>query len=1083
MSTDSKQGSQDVSEKVLDDWFAIFLNDLKKTHEDTVKSVTKASEDTVRKMNEAIAGMSGAKSKAPNSASPEKVPPTPSVQPQSGVMKKGPQLSPPQQGPAKHSEHAEKLKDEVKETVAKKILGPVGTGLNSAVGQRFVDGMEKMLATSPKISEHFQKLFGDKATLRFDTKVPSACFDAKENQIIMPGRKGPPMPGAKPPDPLDMVDAFLFESCNVERAQDYVDLQKRFMDNLDTETKSFGKYADDKTKIECEATTKQAQLLFDLYDAGGELAPAGKRNLLATGGNILARAVEPAKVGGRSISQADLDQFTKYNEDIQKLRAAKEKGAKDEDLKAATEQLERKSDKLLKKHQDLLRAGLPLIDTDPDLKQAVLDHFANTRHNVNKGKPTDKGNLKTKEMYAFEHMESLKEPELIKLFRTSLDKSLPVSAQADINNNWEAYSSWMDSALRTFELDEKEPHARQKVILDIVDKLEADFPESKGKLAAAFGFTPEMKEVADARFEDMKSKHPDKWNEVKDAHLPPIKGWAGKLPIPLTNVSSTIPPLEPEEGASPSRHRSLLQETVAKDRELLPLVIGASEGKANYQAVPNAEAGVNTSFKIQATDGKTPIALFKPLSPGGSSTGEKLAPCMKRHGAKEAREVACSAWNQFCGGLGDYPTTVPANFDGQKGSLMAWRGGAKELSDFGPSEVEEQFAGSSGEVLIKQFEANPTEITLVKPKKGEPFRVSLDGRTDEQGPTRSVHDLKKECDETLAAKKAKLNSLIENVDTEAAQDLMAFHVATLQMDAENACNVMFTMDGEKMRPFAIDGGLSAPDKIDRSDLKNPCWCKWPQAKQPWSEDQRKKFEAIDVRAAAEKLRGHMGSSPVGPLEEESLHRMMASTQVLKLAAKAGFNPVVTWNFIQDMEKLVLEAQAKAKGGKDFLTEFTLLAERSMANGNWTDAQKMGRAKKVSGDRAEEFKKQLKFSEEFPGKMQAMIDPLLSQAKEMVDEDQFVDLNFRFSEQLGQLLNTVSATAKEENAFLAKLKELANTKIQQIIAVLKGRGAKADAIEDFKVKVDQTSDSKSDKSDAEKLEGKKKLEALFKKSAQ
>ena len=199
----------------------------------------------------------------------------------------------------------------------------------------------------------------------------------------------------------------------------------------------------------------------------------------------------------------------------------------------------------------------------------------------------------------------------------------------------------MDSTLRNFELNEKEPHARQKIVLDIVDKLEADFPESKGKLSVTFGFTPDMKEVAEARFEEMKKQKPDAWDAVKDAHLPPIKGWAGTLPIPLSQVATKIPPGEVNAKMPKSKHRDALQQTAAKDRELLQRVVGAKEGKANFNALPNAEAGVNTSFQIKAADGKETVALFKPLSPGGASTGEKLAPCLKKHGAKETREVAC----------------------------------------------------------------------------------------------------------------------------------------------------------------------------------------------------------------------------------------------------------------------------------------------------------------------------------------------------------------------------------------------------------------------------------------------------------
>ena len=86
---------------------------------------------------------------------------------------------------------------------------------------------------------------------------------------------------------------------------------------------------------------------------------------------------------------------------------------------------------------------------------------------------------------------------------------------------------------------------------------------------------------------------------------------------------------------------------------------------------------------------------------------------------------------------------------------------------------------------------------------------------------------------------------------------------------------------------------------------------------------------------------------MGDLEDDSALRMMASTQALKLTAQAGFSPKLTWNFIQGMEKVVLDASANAKANKtDFLKEFTALAQKRIETGPWTDDQKMeGRRQK------------------------------------------------------------------------------------------------------------------------------------------
>jgi len=152
-------------------------------------------------------------------------------------------------------------------------------------------------------------------------------------------------------------------------------------------------------------------------------------------------------------------------------------------------------------------------------------------------------------------------------------------------------------------------------------------------------------------------------------------------------------------------------------------------------------------------------------------------------------------------------------------------------------------------------------------------------------------------------------------------------VATLQMDAENSNNVMFTMQDGKMKPFAIDGGLSAPEKVAQADLKAPLWLTWPQADKKWTDEQKKKLNEIDVEAARKKLNEHMGKSPVGALEDESVLRMMASTKCLILAANEGLTPKLTWTFIQGIEQDVFEAKKEAPQGndKEFLAAFTRIA--------------------------------------------------------------------------------------------------------------------------------------------------------------
>jgi hypothetical protein len=528
-------------------------------------------------------------------------------------------------------------------------------------------------------------------------------------------------------------------------------------------------------------------------------------------------------------------------------------------------------------------------------------------------------------MYAFEQMEALKVQDLTKLAKTALLNVAP-KKKADkedewqsIENNWPAIEDWMDKTLRQFELNDEEIHARQKVLLDVIEKVENDFPEVKGKFGAAFGFTEDMKKVALARFKLMVDSDKDTWALRKDLCPPPTKGWCGKAPIPLKQVNTAF--AEADFMPDSWQHQ---------DRDALQKITGASDGKVNFKAVSNSEAGVNTSFKIKGAADKSPtVALFKPRS--AFAGGEKEAQCFKKPGAKEAREVACSAWNEFCGGLGDYPVTVPAEFDGQQGSLMAWRGvGTKEFSDFTPDSIETMLTGQYNQYddLCKHLaEKAEGGIGQLEGSDGKKVRVSLDGRDG----TKKLEDLKNECEQSVKQKTEQKNALVKTIDKNDAQDLMALHVATLQMDAENSNNVMFTMHEGKMKPFAIDGGLSAPDKVAQSDLKAPLWLTWPQANEEWTPEQRDKFNAIDIVGAKEKLTKHMSGSPVGALEEESMRRMMASTKCMVLAANARLTPKLTWTFIQGIEPDIFKANKKVQSEDDraFLAEFAEIAGRRL----------------------------------------------------------------------------------------------------------------------------------------------------------
>src|SRR5205085_3940146 len=166
----------------------------------------------------------------------------------------------------------------------------------------------------------------------------------------------------------------------------------------------------------------------------------------------------------------NLEEFKKELEQLDKEKAEAdnltpvERREKNMELAKKSAELDEQAAALLNKHKEFLEKGLPLIDTNDALGKAALKNFMESRHNVNKGE-TDKGYLCTKDMYAFEHMESVKVQDLTKIIKTALgvrdNKTLPDEEEKEndwesIENNWEALEDWMDKTLRQFELDDGE---------------------------------------------------------------------------------------------------------------------------------------------------------------------------------------------------------------------------------------------------------------------------------------------------------------------------------------------------------------------------------------------------------------------------------------------------------------------------------------------------------------------------------------------------------------------------------------------------------------------------------------------------
>lgn len=366
----------------------------------------------------------------------------------------------------------------------------------------------------------------------------------------------------------------------------------------------------------------------------------------------------------------------------------------------------------------------------------------------------------------------------------------------------------------------------------------------------------------------------------------------------------------------------------------------------------NPGAGVNISIKVRTQEnvkGKTG-ALMKPA---GVPEGVKTASAFKVKGSQEIREAITSLWNQLCQ-VSSYPLTLAImRLKGeteQAGSVQAWRRGAEELSGSAeevPVRDKDQYDGI---VEFLQAQKDPgvlaelmqnDELAPLINKYGSGVGllgktvVSLDGREG----TRKLSELRDE-----AVQKQK--NILEHIPTSEAHTLMAFHLATLQLDVENAANIM-VQQGEdgNYQLFGIDGGLSMPDKLMPGDLNAPAWIGWKQANEPWDRVIVEKFRTLDVEAQSQILariistlpqgltKARMGVGVLDTFDQNAFNRLKAATLITQYGALHGLTPRKTFDLlltrIETMTSLT-EKKIKDSPGRSFSEAFREALEESLA---------------------------------------------------------------------------------------------------------------------------------------------------------
>jgi hypothetical protein len=373
-----------------------------------------------------------------------------------------------------------------------------------------LEGYQKAI---PGLKDHFDSLFESGALMDLTVRdAKDAYYDPGSKEISLPQKKL----ATGGTDVLDVVDALLFETYNVERQKDYTKLHEDFMAGVDPDgeapTMSLKDYGLRKSYVESEVTLKNAQALFALQAANAPVAYQGQRNL-----DKVATSILRSKLKGMDENSNDGTKMKAAIEYLNQLLAVDPEVGRSNPPRRDTQK-----DAYIK---DIMNGILPNLDAkeNASARADIISVIQNSQHNVKaKGDPYNLTSLKTCEVYAFEQMGGVKPKQWSDFLTAEVKKAFQQLPGQNPPPNIEEMGIWITDYVSTMNLvtdDYDYPMGRPQAVLNVLENLKEFYPEAAQSLKASFDKTFEMSEdmkiTAKARFEKQKELNPVEWKKLE----------------------------------------------------------------------------------------------------------------------------------------------------------------------------------------------------------------------------------------------------------------------------------------------------------------------------------------------------------------------------------------------------------------------------------------------------------------------------------------------------------------------------------------------------------------------------------------
>lgn len=471
------------------------------------------------------------------------------------------------------------------------------------VAREVLGNLERMMASCPPVERHLAQVLSEgDAKIVFSDRAKDAMYSSSGNPIT----KVPPhviiLPSNTKKSPADLVDAFLFESCNAKNQARYNALTELRRERLDEDPISIIDYGIQKATIEADTTLDHVKLLVQVRDSGVEISYQGHRNLFA----MLRTCLQHQ---GR-----DIENYEAILNDEERIVEA------------------------LDEHHEELHRLLMETETDAALRNALLLPTLNSPHKREAVEPWDTGQLSTQDLYAYELLETWTVPNVLKMMTHGIDELLGADEETI-----DAINDYIKDRLDLFEkgdpvvegvddVDGQQMRSRahdMRVgnIIKIIEDLKVLYPELDGHDFAAVALTPKMQEVAEARRANWMQEPPKgfkvdlqnkgmKCIEVLNGALSSTISFAEKIPANL--VKDTRPVLRDLAGwtSVPAVEALRLEIEAAQngDPPRVPGNIAERVQQQFYEVIPVVLTPYNEAIEAVHFEERTPEEIVDGLT-------------------------------------------------------------------------------------------------------------------------------------------------------------------------------------------------------------------------------------------------------------------------------------------------------------------------------------------------------------------------------------------------------------------------------------------------------------------------------------